>query len=95
MSNENHKSKVPYVKAQIDRIIEEPESKTKAYASVIIGGAFAVHSIRIIESDKGLFISMPSKSYKDKNGNIQYNDYFPFCYERCIQCTQEVCYECI
>ena len=76
MSNENQKSKVPYVKAQIDRIIEEPDSKTKAYATVIIGNAFAVHSIRIIESDKGLFVSMPSRSYKDKDGNIQYNDYF-------------------
>lgn len=75
MSNENQKSNVPSVKAQIDKIIDAPDSKTKAYASVIIGGAFAVHSIRIIESNKGLFVSMPSRSYKDKDGNIQYTDY--------------------
>ena len=37
--------------------------KTKAFASATIGGAFAVHGIRIIESDKGRFISMPQDSY--------------------------------
>ena len=33
--------------------------KTKAYASVTIAGAFAVHGLRVIETDKGRFISMP------------------------------------
>ena len=49
--------------------------KTKAFASATIGGAFAVHGIRIIESDKGRFISMPQDSYK-KNGETKYNDTF-------------------
>lgn len=49
--------------------------KTKAYASVTIAGAFAVHGLRVIETDKGRFISMPQESYK-KNGETVYNDTF-------------------
>lgn len=33
----------------------------KGIASVLIDDAFAVHDIRIIEGDKGLFIAMPSR----------------------------------
>lgn len=76
MKNTNKKPKVPYVKAQIDKLIEDSDSKTKAYASVTIGGAFAVHGIRVVESDKGTFIAMPSRSYTDKDGNTQYAEYF-------------------
>ena len=53
----------PQVEARIDRMVDG-DFKTKAYASATIGGAFAVHGIRVIESDKGRFISMPQESYK-------------------------------
>ena len=36
---------------------------------------FAVHGLRVIETDKGRFISMPQESYK-KNGETVYNDTF-------------------
>ena len=52
----------PQVEARIDRLMDG-DFKTKAFASATIGGAFAVHGIRIIESDKGRFISMPQDSY--------------------------------
>ena len=64
----------PQVKARIDRLVDG-DSKTKAFASATIGGAFAVHGIRGSESDKGRFISMPQDSYK-KNGETRYNDTF-------------------
>ena len=64
----------PQVEARIDRMVDG-DLKTKAYASATIGGAFAVHGIRVIESDKGRFISMPQESYK-KNGETKYNDTF-------------------
>ena len=60
----------PQVEARIDRMVDG-DFKTKAYASATIGGAFAVHGIRVIESDKGRFISMPQESYK-KNGETKY-----------------------
>ena len=62
----------PQVEARIDRMVDG-DFKTKAYASATIGGAFAVHGIRVIESDKGRFISMPQESYK-KNVETKYND---------------------
>ena len=37
----------PQVKARIDRLVDG-DSKTKAFASATIGGAFAVHGIREI-----------------------------------------------
>ena len=61
------KTTTPQVEARIDRLVDG-DFKT-------IGGAFAVHGIRVIESDKGRFISMPPDSYK-KNGETKYNDTF-------------------
>ena len=46
--------------------------KVKAYASVNIGGAFAIKNIRIIEGSKGLFVAMPSV----KNHKGEYDDIF-------------------
>lgn len=40
-------------------------SRMKAVASLTICGCFAVHDIKVIEGDKGLFIAMPSKKGDD------------------------------
>ena len=64
------------VKATINRITDKPESTVKAYASVSFDGAFAVHGIKVCENEKGRFVSMPSSSYKDRNGETKYSDIF-------------------
>ena len=43
------------------RKIEKDGSRMKGIASVLIDDSFAVHDIRIIEGDNGLFIAMPSR----------------------------------
>lgn len=44
------------------RIVENTaDSKMKGIASVIIDDCFAIHDIRIIEGEKGLFTAMPSR----------------------------------
>lgn len=43
------------------RKIEKEGSRMKGIASVLLDDAFAVHDIRIIEGDNGLFIAMPSR----------------------------------
>ena len=43
------------------RKIEKEGSRMKGIASVLIDDSFAVHDIRIIEGDNGLFITMPSR----------------------------------
>jgi stage V sporulation protein G len=44
---------------------EDQTRKTKAIASITINNAFVVHDIKIIDSEKGLFIAMPSKKGSD------------------------------
>lgn len=67
------KHSIPNITAKIDRLVEQDDSSVKAYASVNIGGAFAVHGIKVIDSVKGIFVSMPSNSYK-KDGKVEYSD---------------------
>ena len=43
------------------RITEKENSRMKGIASIIIDDCFAVHDIRIIEGNEGLFIAMPSR----------------------------------
>ena len=43
------------------RKIEKEGSRMKGIASVLFDDSFAVHDIRIIEGDNGLFIAMPSR----------------------------------
>ena len=67
----------PKIEVRIDRVLPG-EGKTKAFASATIGGAFAIHGIRIIDmldSEKGFFISMPQEAYI-KNGEKKYKDTF-------------------
>lgn len=43
------------------RKVEKEESRMKGIASVLLDDCFAIHDIRIIEGDNGLFIAMPSR----------------------------------
>lgn len=45
------------------------QNRMKAIASITIDDVFVVHDIKVIESDKGLFIAMPSK--KVQNGEFK------------------------
>ena len=52
------------------RKIDKADSRLRAIANVVLDDAFAVHDIRIIDGDNGLFIAMPSRKtatggYKD------------------------------
>lgn len=50
--------------------VSKEGSRMKGIASIVLDDSFAVHDIRIIEGDTGLFIAMPSRktatgSYRD------------------------------
>jgi len=49
--------------------IAEPRGNTLAYANATIGGIVAVHGIRVMNSDKGIFVAMPSA--KDAGGKFR------------------------
>ena len=48
---------------------DNSEGKVKAKASVTFDNEFVVHDIKLIESEKGLFIGMPRK--KKQNGEFK------------------------
>lgn len=73
MSSTQKNTPSPMV-ARIDRLMSG-DGPLKAYASVTIAGKFAVHDIRITESDNTLHIGMPFRSYS-KNGETKYTDIF-------------------
>lgn len=76
MSRNGYCEEFPTIRVKVDRLFPQENSKLKAIASVTIGGCFAVHGIRIMDSPKGLFVAMPSTSYKDKGGQTKYQDLF-------------------
>ena len=41
------------------------EGKMRAFVSITIDNEFAVHDIKVIEGERGLFIAMPSKKSTD------------------------------
>ena len=57
------------IHASINRMVNKEDSAIKAYASVTMDGMFAVHGLRVIETEKGRFVNMPSTSYTNKDGN--------------------------
>lgn len=75
VQSETAQQPVPYISVRIDKLYDDDTKKLKAFASANIG-PFAVHGIRVFENEKGMFVSMPSVSYKDGQGNTQYDDVF-------------------
>ena len=49
---------------------EKDGNRMKGIATIVIDNAFAIHDIRIIEGDNGLFIAMPSR----KTATGEYRD---------------------
>ena len=47
------------------KIYPASEGKLKAYATMVFDNCFIVRDLKVIKSDKGLFVSMPSRRKKD------------------------------
>jgi stage V sporulation protein G len=47
------------------RIVKTDKSKIKASASITIDECFVVHDIKVLEGEKGCFVSMPSRKTPD------------------------------
>jgi stage V sporulation protein G len=64
---------IPTIQARIDHITGY--EKVKAFASANIGGAFAIHGLRVVDGEKGLFVAMPSTSFQ-RDGKTEYQETF-------------------
>lgn len=49
--------------------LDEPKGSTVAFAGLSIQDSFAIHGIKVINGDKGMFVAMPGA--KDKNGDYR------------------------
>lgn len=47
------------------KVFPANEGRLKGYATMVIGGCFIVRDMKIIKSDEGYFVSMPSRRKKD------------------------------
>ena len=66
-------SNIPTIQARIDHVTGY--EKVKAFASANIGGAFAIHGLRVVDGEKGLFVAMPSTSFQ-RDGKTEYQETF-------------------
>lgn len=46
----------------------------KAICDVTLDGAFAIHGVKLIEGEKGRFVSMPADKWKNSQGETQHKD---------------------
>ena len=74
-ATKKEQKEIPSITARIDRLVDYENTRIKAVASANIGGAFAIHGIKVIDSQKGLFVQMPQSSY-EKDGKTEYRDLF-------------------
>lgn len=51
------------------RKVFNTDKSVKALASVTIENKMVIHGIRVVETDKGRFVSMPYSVSKDQDGN--------------------------
>lgn len=72
-NQQQRKPSTPHISAKIDKLLNS-DGNTRAYASVNIAGAVAIHGLRVMDSRNGIFVSMPQESYTDSNGNTKYNE---------------------
>ena len=59
------------INARIDRVV--PKGKVKVIASVSLDGKFVVKNMKVIDGNRGLFVSMPQESYPGKDGATKYS----------------------
>lgn len=65
----------PSLQVKIDKLSNYEGNKVKAFATVTIANSFAIHGVRIINGEKGLFVAMPTSSYQ-KDGKTEYRETF-------------------
>ena len=72
---------IPNVTAKITWLNDNSSPAKKATASIVIGNAFQVNGLSVVEGSKGLFVSMPQKAV-DKDGTRKYVEWaHPVCSE--------------
>ena len=73
-------------KAEIKKTFDGPD-KLRAIASVILGDCFIIKGVRVVDGEKGMFISLPSR----RNVKGEFNEQcFPLSKELRMELTDTV-----
>ena len=70
------KPTIPYIDVRVRLNDYAGSSNILATASANIGKAFAVHGIKVMDSKKRIFVSMPQSSYTNAEGETKYREVF-------------------
>lgn len=74
--NKPKEYKVPFISAKIEKMSDNPESKIKAYASIVLGHHFAIKGFKVYDAgEKGLQVLEPST--KSETDGKYYKDAYP------------------
>lgn len=68
---------VPSVSVDIQKLFDgEEKGNLRAVVNASIGGAFAIHGIKVYDSAKGLYVAMPTRRITNTYGETSYTDVF-------------------
>jgi stage V sporulation protein G len=65
---ENGPKYVPITNVQLHDVGDS--GPTKAIGSVTIGDVFVIHGVRVVESEKGIFVAMPQRKDGDRYRDV-------------------------
>ena len=57
------------------RMVEKGGSNFKAFAEVTFDHQIKIHGVRVLSGKKGLFVAMPQREAKNKEGKVEYYPY--------------------
>lgn len=72
---ENINQNPAVIEARINKLFTEPDRNLRAIASINVCDIVAIHGIKVMDSDNGVFIAMPSYSFENKKGEKKYKEY--------------------
>ena len=70
--DKKNEAATPEVTAKITWINDDPNANKRAAANITIANCFTVHGLSVMNSNKGLFVAMPTKVKQDQGGNKYY-----------------------
>ena len=66
--SENRPQFIPVTRVELHNLGDS--GPTKAIGSVTIGNVFVVHGVRVVDSEKGLFVAMPQRKDGDRYRDV-------------------------
>ncbi len=70
------KQDIPSIQVRIDNMVDYEGSRVKAFASINLGGHFAIHGFKVCQSDDGRMSVLCPATKNQKNGKY-YEDAHP------------------